>query len=159
MNLHLTRYSSGDDSSLGILHIVDDAKRTFFCYTLEDEYREKKLAGATRIPAGEYEIKLREAGGMNESYKKKYPNHKGMLWLQNVENFRWIYIHTGNSHRHTEGCILVGETVVSYPTSGGSLRDSTAAYTRLYDKLLPHLINDGSVKIRINDFDTPRTQK
>ena len=158
MNLLLLRYSSRENSTLGILNTVVSGVITFFSYTLEDEYREYKLPGKTRIPAGEYEIKLRDAGGLNETYKKRYPDHKGMLWLQDVHNFEWIYIHPGVNHEHTEGCILVGETAVTRVEGNHTLRDSEAAYTRLYDLLLPYLLKGERVTIRINDFDTPAEQ-
>jgi hypothetical protein len=89
------------------------------------------VAGETCIPIGRYEIKFRDAGGMNEKYKKKYVGHIGMLHLQNVPGFKWIYIHPGNTDDHTEGCIL--------PNFGTRLNgdhvgnDSIAAYQKIYD--------------------------
>ena len=38
-------------------------KRKFLAYTLEDEYREEKVYGETRIPNGTYELGLRKVGG------------------------------------------------------------------------------------------------
>ena len=156
MKLLLLRYSSRKNSTLGILSTVIAGVTTFFSYTLEDEYREYKLAGKTRIPAGEYEIKLRDGGNVNKKYYKWFPKiHKGMLWLQNVENFEWIYIHVGNTDKQTEGCILVGETAVTSVTNDHKLRDSEAAYARLYEMLIPYLKRGEKVTIRINDLDSP----
>lgn len=155
MKLLLLRYSSRKNSTLGILSTVIAGVTTFFSYTLEDEYREYKLAGKTRIPAGEYEIKLRDAGSVNKKYHKWFDNHKGMLWLQNVENFEWIYIHVGNTDKQTEGCILVGETAVTSVYGDHKLRSSEAAYERLYEMLLPYLERGEKVTIRINDLDSP----
>ena len=155
MNLLLLRYSSRENSTLGMLHTVVSGVLTFFSYTLEDEYREYKIPGKTRIPASEYVIKLRAVGKVSESYAKKYPNHRGMLWLQNVHNFEWIYIHEGNTHGHTEGCILVGETAVTSVSGEHKIRHSEGAYSRLYNMLLPILESGERVTIRINDFDTP----
>ena len=80
------------------------------CFTLEDAFHVAKIAGDTRIPSGVYEIKLRNEGGLTQKYLEKYGSdfHQGMLWLQDVPDYEWVYIHTGNTHRHTEGCILVG---------------------------------------------------
>ena len=55
-NLEVLRYSSGDDSTLGILSENGPAGREFLAYTLEDEYREKKVSAETRIPEGTYDI-------------------------------------------------------------------------------------------------------
>ncbi len=105
MKLYLDRIHSTDDSTLGRLWI--DGQST--CWTMEDEFRARKVRGETRIPAGIYEIKLRSEGGMIQKYKARYGDwHTGMLHLQNVPGFQYIYIHTGNSDDHSEGCILVG---------------------------------------------------
>ena len=63
MRLEVQRFSSGDDSTLGLLFDVSGGDREFLCFTLEDEKRDIKVKGETRIPAGKYEIKLRKAGG------------------------------------------------------------------------------------------------
>ena len=98
LNLIQIRYDSGSDSTLSILGIP--AEKEFLCYILEDEHRDVKVAGETRIPAGRYEIKLRppEQGNVNAKYMSKFPDmHKGRLWLQDVPGFTWIYIHIGNT--------------------------------------------------------------
>ena len=59
----LQRDECGEDYTYGRLIFGD-----FTCETLEDEYREVKVEGETRIPAGTYEIKLRTEGRMNERY-------------------------------------------------------------------------------------------
>ena len=62
--LELYRYSSQKDSTLGLLFITDyeTNKKEFLCFTLEDEKRDVKVYGETRIPKGEYEVVLREYG-------------------------------------------------------------------------------------------------
>ena len=59
MKLEVLRISSQDDSTSGILFDVVNGKRKFLCYTLEDEQRDVKVWGETRIPAGEYKLSLR----------------------------------------------------------------------------------------------------
>ena len=59
MNLYVLRFSSQKDSTSGLLFNVVDNKLNFLCYTLEDEKRDEKIAGETRIPEGEYEILFR----------------------------------------------------------------------------------------------------
>ena len=114
MKLKVIRFSSQSDSTNGILFDVTNETK-FLCYTLEDERREEKVMAETRIPAGVYSILLRKEGGHHARYTKKYGSmHKGMLWLQDVPNFKWILIHTGNTDEHTAGCLIVGDSQENY---------------------------------------------
>lgn len=132
MIMTLMRVRHGSDSTLGTL-IVDGE---FQCYTLEDEVREEKVAAETAIPAGRYEVLPRAEGGMHPKYAKKYGEmHIGMAHLQDVPNFQYVYIHTGNTDDHTEGCVLVGEDFVELPDGNHELRDSRTAYKKLYAEM------------------------
>ena len=65
----------------------------------------------TCIPEGTYDIKFRKTGGFHAKYSERYKNaHYGMLHIQDVPNFTYILIHTGNTDEHTSGCLIVGET-------------------------------------------------
>ena len=145
MKLLLDRLKDNKKSTIGILKIdgIWDA------FTLEDAYHKEKIYGETRIPEGEYEIILRTEGGMNSAYSKKYgDDHEGMLWLQNVEGFEWVYIHTGNKHEHTDGCILVGTTCDSNDNRqmvGGSV----LKYKKTYAKILKAIKRGEEVTIQI----------
>ena len=78
---------------------------------LEDEYRDGKVMGETCIPEGTYDVKPRTEGGFHNRYTAKYGDfHKGMLHVQDVPNFEFILIHTGNTDEHTAGRLLLGET-------------------------------------------------
>ena len=79
MKLEVLRFNSQDDFTSGLLFDVTDGRK-FLAYTLEDEYREEKVKGETRIPSGTYKITLRTTGGFHARYTKKYGSmHKGML--------------------------------------------------------------------------------
>lgn len=153
MEYLLQRFSSGDDDTLGALFRVTE-RRQFLCFTLEDEMREEKVPGETRIPQGRYEIKLRPEGGMYARYRDRYEWHRpGMLWLQNVQGFEWIYIHPGNTDDDTSGCILVGDGVHSNITEdGGRLLQSVPAYARLYKELAALLLSGEAVFLTIKDY-------
>lgn len=151
-NYKLYRYSSKQDSTLGLLMTsFGDNGEDFRCYTLEDEHRDIKVNGKTRIPAGKYEIKLRTAGGMHERYTKRFDFHQGMLWLQDVPGFEWIYIHPGNNHEHTEGCILTGDGTHGNILSDGSVVNSTPAYERLYKEITKQMALGKRIFIEIVD--------
>ncbi len=132
MKLEVLRYKSDDNHTLGALfEVKEDGSREFMCYTLEDEHREEKVRSETRIPAGEYEIKLRTVGGFHSKYSRRFRDiHKGMLWLQDVPNFKWILIHCGNTDQDTAGCLLVGQT-----QQDNFIGRSTQAYLDIYPRI------------------------
>ena len=82
----------------------------FGCNTLEDtdrglskdmqieEIKKNKVYGQTAIPRGSYECVYT----YSNRFKKMLP------LLLNVKGFEGIRIHSGNSIKDTEGCILVG---------------------------------------------------
>ena len=151
VELLLTRFSSGKEATLGnLFNVTGTEELQFLCYTLEDQYQDVKVAKETRIPAGRYQIKLRDEGGMTQRYAKRFDFHRGMLHLQDVPNFKYIYIHTGNTDDHTDGCILVGDGQVSNVIDRGQVTTSVAAYRRLYETILGAL-SEGDVWIRIGD--------
>ena len=87
MKLQVLRISSEKDSTSGLLFDVTNGRK-FLCYTLEDEYREEKIMGETRIPAGTYEVVFRKSGGFHNKYVKRYGEmHRGMLHIINVPGF------------------------------------------------------------------------
>lgn len=152
MELFAQRISSGAEATLGILHdVTDHANRRFQCYVLEDQFNEPKIPGETRIPVGRYQIKLRTEGGMHQRYGKRFPWHKGMLWLQNVKDFTFIYIHVGNKDDDSEGCLLVGDGQISNVVERGQVMSSVTAYKRLYHRIIEALDNE-EVWIEIEDY-------
>jgi len=152
MNLELLRFSSSANSTLGLLFKISDI-RAFLCYTLEDEHRTRKIKGETRIPAGRYEITLRKEGGMNSRYSQKIKDHKGMLWLRNVPNFKYIYIHIGNNDNDTSGCILVGDESRQNIDQSGMIRSSMHAYKRVYSEIANHIESGKQCFINIINYD------
>ena len=129
MKIKIYRYNKAIDHSNGLM-IIDNV---FECYTLEDEFRTKKVYGETRIPEGVYKIALRTEGGFHQRYAKKYGSwHKGMLHILDVPGFEYILIHKGNNDDDTAGCLLVGEGNV-----GGAnwVSGSAQAYGKLYPKI------------------------
>lgn len=155
MKLEVVRFSSQSDSTLGALFDVTNGRK-FLCFTLEDEFRKTKVKGETRVPAGTYQIKLRKEGGFHSKYVTKYgAMHKGMLHVQNVPNFEYILIHTGNTDEHTDGCLLVGNTSQQNLTKPGFIGESGDAYTRIYPPIAAVLEKGGEVTITYVDFDTP----
>jgi hypothetical protein len=155
MKLKVIRYSSQKDSTNGALFIEnDDLSLDFLCYTLEDEYREEKIRSETRIPSGEYEIKLRKEGGFHAKYSKRFPDiHIGMLHIIDVPNFEYILIHCGNTDEHTGGCLLLGDSQENnIIKSNGFIGSSTQAYKRIYPKISSKLKSGEEVTIEYIDL-------
>ena len=157
-NLEVLRYSSGVDSTLGLLFINDANGREFLSYTLEDEFREEKVSAETRIPEGTYDIKLRTEGGFHNRYSTKFgtPWHKGMLHVQDVPGFEYILIHTGNTDEHTMGCLLVADSSTQNITKDGFVGASVSAYKRIYPSLAEWLVDGNKLSITYIDYDNPR---
>jgi len=156
MRLELYRYSSEKDSTLGILMLVDDEtdKKDFLCFTLEDEKRETKVYGETRIPEGTYQIEYRKEGGYHNKYTKRFPNiHRGMLHITNVTNFEYILIHCGNDTSHTHGCLLVGDVISQNVSKEPFLGQSSNCYKRIYPILADILESQKQLSIKIINFE------
>ena len=157
MKLKVLRFSSQEDSTNGLLFDDSDGKMKFLCYTLEDEYREKKVSGETRVPAGTYKIELRTEGGFHARYTKKYGRmHKGMLHITNVPGFEWILIHTGNTDEHSSGCLLVGDSQENNAIiKDGFVGKSSNAYKRIYP-YISKAIQKEDVTIEYMDLDSEK---
>ena len=156
MRLELYRYSSEKDSTLGMLMLVDDEtdKKDFLCFTLEDEKRETKVYGETRIPEGTYQIEYRKEGGYHNKYTKRFPNiHRGMLHITNVPNFEYILIHCGNTTEHTHGCLLVGDVISQNVSKEPFLGQSSNCYKRIYPIIADVLDSQKQLSIKIINFE------
>ena len=156
MKLEVLRVSSQKDSTNGLLFDTT-AERKFLCYTLEDEHRNEKVKHETRIPEGNYKIKLRKVGGFHSKYAAKYGSmHKGMLHVQDVPGFEYILIHTGDTDEHTSGCLLVGDTQQQNVTKSksGFIGASVDAYKRIYSPIAEALERGDEVEISYIDYDT-----
>ena len=154
MKLQVLRFNSQSDSTNGLLFDVTNGIK-FLCYTLEDERREEKIMSETRIPAGVYKILLRKEGGFHARYTKRYGDmHKGMLHVQDVPNFKWILIHTGNTDEHTAGCLILGDSQENNTLiKDGFIGRSTQAYKRVYPPIAEALENGEEVIIEYINLD------
>lgn len=146
MHISLHRLKEDNNSTIGMMKI--DGSPMYF--TLEDDHDEVKEMGSTCIPKGTYNIKLRNEGGVTKKYNHKFGEefHKGMLWLQDVPNYEWVYIHMGNTHKHTEGCILVGVTA-DLSNGRKKIGKSEDAYRIIYPMIRDAIISGEEVVIEI----------
>ena len=125
MRIELVRIAFKSTYTIGKLYV--DGK--YFCDVLEDvdrgldssmtesEILEKKVKGQTAIPTGHYVI--------NITYSPKYK--RMMPLLLDVKGFSGIRIHSGNTAKDTEGCLLVGKN-----KKVGMVLESRDTYQRLF---------------------------
>jgi hypothetical protein len=150
MIVTLQRLFVVDGAQLGMLTFEGDPAP--WCWTLEDEPREVKIAGETCIPHGRYELRLRKFGGLYDRYRVRYPwNEPGMLWLQDVPGFDDVLIHCGNHKNDTRGCVLVGHGAFVY----GSLSQSVEAYAELYKRVSAALLKSEGVYLEVRRINEP----
>lgn len=135
MKLRTELIAENENETLSKLFIDDK----FYSYVLEDEYREIKKHGDTRIPKGTYVVGLRDSPKFG----------KDMLWIKDVPGFQFILIHKGNTDADTEGCLLLGEQFVE---SNGriSLVKSKIAYDVVYPIVVKAIKSGENVTIEIN---------
>lgn len=117
MKLRLDRIFCTNECTIGELYVDS----SYMTDTLEDRVRPEgeKVYGKTAIPEGTYEVKLTHS----PRFKKILPE------ILNVPNFSGIRIHTGNSSKDTEGCIIVG-------TWDGEKEDWVGSSKIAFDKLM-----------------------
>jgi len=96
--------------------------RSFYSYALEDYDRGSapKVPGQTAIPAGTYEMDI--------TFSNRF--QQDMPILLNVPNFQGIRIHTGNTDKDTEGCILLG-----LYRGVNTVTNSKLAYAPFFEKM------------------------
>jgi len=119
MEIKLVRGKANAVSVEGKLYVDG----TFECYTVEDAPRSVKVYGKTGIPAGRYKIVIT----MSTRFGKRLP------LLLDVPGFEGIRIHSGNSSKDTEGCIIVG--AVNDRTDDDWVGSSKVALNRLLPKI------------------------
>lgn len=150
MDFELLRYNHDKESSQGLLAVDDDFK----AFTLEDERREQKVSGDTRIPEGRYKVGIRkELTPLTKKYRGMYPWFEYHIEIQGIPNFRYVYIHVGNDEGHTEACVLIADTAMNDPNDySGRQWQSAQAFARFYQAVYPRLKNGEECWINVHSI-------
>ena len=114
MNLILKRFEFGTTYTISKLYNGEE----YLCYVLEDKVREVagkpvkewKVANETAIPKGTYKVIV----DMSTRFKRE------MQHILDVPGFEGVRIHSGNSSKDTEGCLILGSTWAGGDFVGGS---------------------------------------
>ena len=138
MELILERIAKRKTYTIGRLYIrrqvIDEylpgIEDQYFCDTLEPTWRDYangayKIKGRSAIPEGRYAVAI--------SYSPKFKQWLPILLGGPEFNRKWqgIRIHTGNTAKDTEGCILVGQN-----REVGKVLDSRIWLHRLKQKIV-----------------------
>lgn len=136
IHLKVIRIEQGKNSTLSEIYLNNQ----FICYGLEDIPRKKKIPGSTSIPAGTYKLGFNRDGGMNGNYYDRFPKlHRGMIEIKDIPGFSYVYIHIGNTHKETAGCLLAGTGYV-FEKGDYRLVQSVTAYKKLYGLLVELMV-------------------
>ena len=145
MDILVDRFVSNEDVTVSRVYVDGE----FICHGLEDEYREHKVPGETRIPAGTYKIGMRRTGGFHNRYTQKFGHfHRGMLHVLDVPGFTYILIHVGNYDRDTDGCLLLGRADLK----AMAVWQSKTTYVKFYEMVIGEALR-GRVTIEYRDSD------
>lgn len=128
MRLTLIRIANRPTYCIGKLYIdgiyqcdvLEDTDRGLDDKMSEAEILKKKVKGQTAIPSGVYPVYIT----WSPKYKKPMP------LIENVKGYSGIRIHSGNSAKDTEGCLLVGKN-----KEVGKVLESRKTYNELFNIL------------------------
>jgi hypothetical protein len=148
MESKIIRVAQGKESTLSQLYI----NGIFQCYLLEDKIRDVKIAYQTAIPKGVFSLKLNTHGAKNVNYKKAFGKlHQGMIEINGLPNFSFVYIHSGNTIKDSAGCPLCGFGF-RFVDGNYQVTQSVAAYKMVYPKLVALAKLETNVMIIENNF-------
>lgn len=138
MKIKMVREFEGRSFTEGSL-FVDDK---FQCFTVEDTDRDlesggKKVQNETAIPRGIYPVSIT----MSTRFKKD------LILISNVPGFSGIRIHSGNSSKDTEGCIIVGS--VNIKDTDDWVSGSKVAYEALHARVKAALVAGQKVTLEV----------
>ena len=97
--------------------VIEDTDRGLDDKMSESEILKKKIKGQTAIPTGVYNVYIT----WSPKYKKPMP------LIENVKGYSGIRIHSGNTAKDTEGCLIVGKN-----KEVGKVLESRVTYNALF---------------------------
>ena len=147
--IQLARYSDNHESTLGLL-LMD---WRFFSHALEDEFRETKVPGETRIPNGLYDLELRKfLSPKTEAYRDRFDWFVWHIQIMGVPTHEYCYLHYGNDDDDTDGCPLMADQANNNTIETGFIGSSIPAYKRFYLQIYPLLADGYNIKLRVFDI-------
>lgn len=120
-------------SSVGKLYI----NGKYFCHTLEDVARAEgvKIPGHTAIPTGTYAVQLSMSSRFGRIMPMIYNQENGYELRNKGVSFKGVRLHGGNTHKNTEGCILVAYNRLSDDLIQGTAEKDLTEKLKEYDEI------------------------
>ena len=132
INIYQKRKFLTDKSTTGDF-FCDELKFHYAC--LEDPVRDEKIPKITAFGEGVYELKLRKLDTpLTAKYRNRFDWFKWHIEIVGIENYKNVYIHIGNTHEDTDGCVLLGMS-----RSKDKVSSSVDAFHSFYEKIYPYL--------------------
>ena len=121
-------------------------------YTLEDAHRDVKIAGETRIKAGRYKLEFRRVlSDKTRSYRERFSWFTWHIWLRNVVDFTFVYMHIGNTIKDTDACILTGKYPNNNSVNSGMINESASTFEKFYKWISPKLEANEDIYLEVRD--------
>ncbi|WP_339925101.1 DUF5675 family protein [uncultured Cyclobacterium sp.] len=141
----ILRYVDDGNTTLGLMFI----DKAFFAYTLEDTHNNEKIPGGTRIPEGHYQLGINpNLSPLTQRYRNRFDWFRNHIEIKGIPNYDLVYIHIGNSHKDTKGCILIADGVnASQPEK--MILQSQRAFERFYKNIFPKIDQNEPMAINI----------
>jgi hypothetical protein len=110
---------------------------------VEDEHREEKKKGETRIDNGIYPLDLRyspkfsrsyysdNAGYLNNTKTDRFNVEHLMIWVKDTPRHEFVLWHWGNTDKDTDGCYIVGSSFATFGKQKG-VGGSRVKYVEVY---------------------------
>lgn len=139
MKLKLKRKYFGDTFTEGKIFVNEG----FECYTVEDRDRKLeditnlKIPSSSAIPRGLYRVVI----SMSNRFKKE------LIEILDVPRFTGVRIHSGNSSKDSEGCIIVGSS--NNRDDDDWVGGSKIAYDKLHAKVKEAIERGEDITIEI----------
>lgn len=117
---------------------------------VEDEHRDQKVRGETRIDNGIYPLEFRhspkfskkffcdDAGYLSERQDKRFKDAHQLIWIKDTPRHDLCLIHWGNTDDDTEGCYVVGSSFATFNKQKG-VSASKIKYLEIYPIIFQHM--------------------
>lgn len=135
IRLLIKREKHNKTCCIGTLKMLEGGNELVFeCKTLEEEVESAQRGMDHRIPQGNYKTFWHESSRFKDRLTKLMGFTQDPLGVYNdaVPRDRYILFHAGNTHKDTEGCILLG---LAEGADGESIVNSNAAVKKFYEVL------------------------
>jgi hypothetical protein len=85
---------------------------------------------------------------LTKKYRNRFNWFSNHIEIKGIPNYDKVYIHIGNSHKDTKGCILIADGVNAGQTEKMILQ-SQKAYERFYKNIIPKINQNEPMAINI----------